>query len=285
MSAHPRRSDVATGSVRPSTGDLELWQQAARIRQEWLAVGLATQPADRATAEHQLTAVYARLGRPRPAFEWVGSPRQAMPLVGDLPTLDDLHRWVRDPLPPGRPPLAGDLAVLTSRLRWSLSESVVPTDPELVPARRGGKNDPWPLLPPRTALEQGVPLAVVLHQGVRGALHRSLAHGFAFVVRGVLARGGPMPVCWYGQQDVAWVAHYDVLRRLGLARYRPDDVAHLETWAAVARSCGWWWPGESRCVVVERPASVRTEPVPGGLHDEVRLVPGGVVHRDGWVPA
>ena len=111
-----------------------------------------------------------------------------------------------------------------------------------------------------------------------------LAHGFHLPVRAALASEGPLPVCWYGQQDASWVAYYDVLHRLGLARYGPDETVHLADWAALVRSCGWWWPGEEVCVVVERPATVRTEPVPGTCHKEVRLRHDGVKYRDGWQP-
>ena len=54
-----------------------LWQEAIKIRQEWLDHGLSTQPADRRTAEHSLTMIYARISRPWPRFEWVGSPPPA----------------------------------------------------------------------------------------------------------------------------------------------------------------------------------------------------------------
>ena len=53
---------------------------------------------------------------------------------------------------------------------------------------------------------------------------------------------------------------------------------------ALARSCGWWWPGEDVCVVVDRPELVRTEPVPGTWHEEIRLKRDGVRYRDGWHP-
>jgi hypothetical protein len=43
-------------------------------------------------------------------------------------------------------------------------------------------------------------------------------------------------------------------------------------------------PGEQVCVVVERPDTVRTEPVAGTCHDEVRLRHNGVAYRDGWRP-
>jgi hypothetical protein len=121
-------------------------------------------------------------------------------------------------------------------------------------------------------------------QGTRSALYRSLAHGFYLPIRTALSSHGPVPVCWYGQQDAAWIAYYDLLRRLGLARYGPDETDHLSQWAALVRSCGWWWPGEDICVVVERPRNVRTEPVPGARHDEVRLRHDGVGYRDGWHP-
>nr|WP_318273137.1 hypothetical protein [Micromonospora provocatoris] len=78
-----------------------------------------------------------------------------------------------------------------------------------------------------------------------------------------------------------------VLRRAAparLARYGPDEAGHLDTWAGLARSCGWWWPGEEVCVVVDRPQAIRTEPVPGTPHDRIRLRPGGVRYRDGWQP-
>lgn len=277
-----------------------LWQEATKIRQEWLDHGLSTQQADRRAAEHSLTIIYARICRPRPRFEWVGSPAQALPLVAGWPTLEGLYAAVRDPRPRGKPPLASDLAVSLARLRAALSAGVFHADPELVPARqgkRGDRGDPWPDLPPSRALDAGIPLAVVLHRGIRAALHRSLAQGFRAPVRavlaggqdGVLARGRDdgqdgVPMCWYGQQEASWIAYYDALHRLGLAEYRPDDLDHLSCWAALARSCGWWWAGEGLCVVVERPAAACTEPYPGTWHDEVRLKPGGLRYRDGWQP-
>jgi hypothetical protein len=155
----------------------------------------------------------------------------------------------------------------------------------LSPARRSKRGDPWPELPPPKAFEAGVPWGVVLHQGIRIALHRSLAHGFRAPVRAALA-GDPalLPMCWYGQQEASWIAYYDALHRLGLARYQPADREMFGHWATLARTCGWWWAGEDHCVVVERPELARTEPVPGSWHDEVRLRPGGVRYRDGWHP-
>jgi hypothetical protein len=285
LTAPTRRHDAAAPMAdfrgRRAPG---LWQDATKIRREWLDHGLSTQPADRRTAERSLTAIYAKIGRPRPQFTWVDSPAQAIRLVTGLPTLDDLYAWIRDPRPRGTPPLASDLAMVSAQLRGALSAGLSHADPELSPARKGKRNEPWPELPPLQALDEGVPLGVVLHQGLRTALHRSLADGFRTPVLAVLASGKPVPVCWYGQQDAAWVAYYDALRRLELARYQPDDLDHLGHWAALARSCGWWWPGEDRCVLVDRPEVVRAEPRPGTWHEEIRLQRDGVRYRDGWRP-
>jgi hypothetical protein len=229
-------------------------------------------------------------GRHRPSwthdfrFIWVDSPYRALPLIRDRPSLDQLYRWIRDPLPAGKPPLASDLAAATSQLRGVLSAGVVHPDPELSPQRKSKTKQPWPELPPLAALGDGVPLSVVLHQGVRNALYRSLGNGFFLPVRAALSDGRPLPVCWYGQQDASWVAYYDVLRRLGLARYGPDETQRLEDWAAPVRSCGWWWPGEEDCVVVERPQTIHTRPVPDTWHNEIMLTQNGVTYRDGWQP-
>jgi hypothetical protein len=286
LSAPARRHDAAVPvAVFQRNRAHGLWQEASKIRQEWLDHGLSTQPADRQTAEHSLTMIYARISLPRPRFEWVSSPHRALPLVGGWPTLGALYALIRDPRPQGKPPLASDLAMSLSRLRGELSAGVAHSDPELSPARKGKHGDPWPELPPLKALDVGVPLGVVLHQGVRTALHRSLAHGFRALVRGALADDpANLPVCWYGQQEASWIAYYDVLHRLGLAHYKPDDLDHLGYWAALARSCGWWWPGEDVCVVVDRPELARTDPVPATWHGEVRLRPDGLRYRDGWHP-
>lgn len=272
MSAPARRSDAAYESM---------WSQAVAIRRSWLRRALATEPADRDRAEHSLARIYAGIRRPRPRFEWVDSPAKALPLLGDLPTLDALYEGVRARRQrSGQPPLASDLAVAVSRLRSRLSDGVTHTDPALTPVRMT-KKDPWPDRPARDAFAAGTPLGVVLHYGIRTALHTSLVRGVTVPVRAAL---GPAPVCWYGQQDAFWIGYYDALRSLGLARYGPDGDADLDDWAALAGSANWWWPGEDVCVVADRPAELHTEPVPDGWHEQVRLAPAGVVYRDGWCP-
>lgn len=70
--------------------------------------------------------------------------------------------------------------------------------------------------------------------------------------------GEPSPICWYGQQEAHWIAYYDVWRRLGLAKYDTESDAALDTWQAIARTAGWFWPDEKRCVISHRPVTPRT---------------------------
>jgi len=276
----PARLEAAphVHQVPPPISAVDCWRQAVDIRREWLSLALSTEPADRPTAEGHLTSVYARLRRPRPRFVWVDSPRQALPLLRGAPTLDDLYRWVHGRQPPGERPFASDLAATVSRLRSALEEEY--TRPEFdkgwYPRKKG---EHWPKLPSLEALNAGVPPREVFHQAVREAQHTSLGNGICHPIRAALATHGPLPVAWYGQQE-SWIAHYDMQRRLRLARYRLSDERLLDDWAGLARSCGWWWPGADVCVIVERPAAITTRRVPGGRHEEVELV--SVEYRDGW---
>lgn len=303
--AFPRHTATA------ATGDGP-WHRAAEIRQEWLDVGLSTDPADRDTAERVLTSLYARLRRPRPRFVWVDSPAAALGLITGVPTLEQLYQRLRDLRPAGPEPLASDVAALVSRIRSQLDDGIldagspraanpdvpaVAGDQRHAPEPAGGawpksgsksgrkpKPKPWPMLSPVPALAAGVPLGVVLHRALHAGTHRSLMRGVALPVRAALTGGTSVPVSWYGQQEAWWIGYYDALQRLGLARYSPAAATGLAEWAALARSCGWWWPGDQVCVVTERPSRIRTEPVPGALQDELWLAPDGIGYRDGWQP-
>lgn len=263
------------------------------IRREWLTHGLSTEPADRTAAQGCLTRLYARVSRPRPRFVWVDSPRSALPLVAGLPAHEALHSWVRDRRPPGKPPVMSDLLAALSRLRGSLEETLV--HPDLLPApppaaRPQPKSDKatkphWAAFAPTDALVAGAPLREVLRISVWHALRTSLADGFYLPVRAALPTDGPVPSAFYGQQDAYWVAFYDVIRRLELTRYGRADDAQLDDWAILARTCGWWWPGEDVCVIVERPAAIRVEPLRGGWHEQVAPSRGAPIEfRDGWRP-
>jgi hypothetical protein len=254
---------------------IQQWHHVVEVRREWLRHGLCTEPADRDAAERGIAGIYARLRRVRPRFVWVESPYAALGLLDGLPTHNDLYRWIVGRHPGGRPPLASDLAAVRSRLRTALDECLPAPDPPKKLKR--AKGEPWPELPPAEAFAAGVPFREVVRQGVAAALATSL--GFTAALYATLGTWGTVPVCWYGQQESHWIAYYDAWQRLELAKYPAADRAYLDDWATVARSAGWWWPGEDRCVVVERPAVIRTEPVAEAWHEQVRAVE--VRYRDG----
>ena len=254
------------------------WHKAADLRPEWLEVGLATGPADREITEDVLTRLYARHGRARPRFVWVESPRLALPHASGIPDHEELQGWLRPQPPAGRPPLAVEIAARWSRMMAALDECAV--HPDLEPAKHVRKGDkPWPMLPPVPALEFGVPLRLVLRRGIRDTLRTVLMESVALPVRAALGPPARLPVCWYGQQDAYWIAHYDIVRRLGLAHYPAPLAGRLDDWATLARHAGWWWPGEQVCVAVDRPARIGVS----AQAPPVRSSPV-VVYRDGWQP-
>jgi hypothetical protein len=249
-----------TATARRSTAHvLEFWHRSEPVRDEWLQVGRSTGLADRETTEHLIAGLYRRQRRRAPAFRWVDSPRQALPLLAGVPTHEELLSWVRARRPQGTPPVAGDIAAAAARLRGALDDAPALPDLTATAAKK-----PWRVLPPVQALETGIPLREVL----RRALHDPLSAGLAWPVRSSLSPQRTLPVCWYGQQDAAWIGYYDILRKLGLAQFRTHDAAQLDEWAALARAAGWWWPGEDVCVLVERPS---------------RVGPRSVGYRDGTV--
>ncbi|MCS7478065.1 DUF6745 domain-containing protein [Umezawaea endophytica] len=245
---------------------LALWWRAVTLRSEWFDHALSTAPADRQASEDAITDLYALVGRPRPSFVWVDSPAAAQPLL---------------------PPSAGIRSDLPLPLE-SLVASLVSSLRERLDRRIGADRDisfqpPDPPLDPVASLRSGVPLRTVLEAGVRDPLRRTAGESVAGAIRAALPeRSG---LVWYGQHEAAWVAHYDVHRRVGVSLFGADDLVQLELWATIARSCGWWWPREGVCVVAERPAEVHVEPVAGSAYGESRLHRDdgpAVVFRDGW---
>ncbi|GII97053.1 DUF6745 domain-containing protein [Sinosporangium siamense] len=205
--------------------------EAADIRDEWLGHALSTLPADRPAAEAAISSLYELARHPAPRFTWVASPRAAMDLVppsagetaafAGMNTLADL-------------PLVQRLAALTFNLRRALD-------------RRVGHE--WDTPGWRTDLRQ---LDAMVSRPLQDAVHR---------IRSAMRSALDMRqrLTWYGQHDVSWIAHYDAWRRVGRRVYLPPEERQLTLWAAVARSCGWWWAGEEVCVISERPAVQRIE--------------------------
>ncbi|WP_308402991.1 DUF6745 domain-containing protein [Streptomyces sp. BV286] len=244
---------------------------ARLLAQEWLTHGLSTRPADRPRAEAAVTALYRLIGSPAPEFVWVRSPWAALSIVLDDPLSFPPVRMAGDSMPrrPDDWPVAARLASQVMHLRRRMDH------------RTGRRSAWWGRRTPmavRTedALASGVPVSGVVEGVVHDALHATLHDCVRAPLRAEFlpTTGGTDGVTWYGQHDAHWIAHYDVHERVGLTVHRPADRSHLDHWAELARSTGWWWPGEGVCVMAERTTEVHTEPLPNAFHGELRL------HRD-----
>jgi len=266
----PRRARPRDTSPSSRSRVTEFLRHAAAIRDDWLSAGLSVLPADRTTAEAAVTELYQLIAEPKPSFEWLPSPAAALaPGAGRGP--DPVRLRAGSAPPTGRDwPVAARLASLQSRLRQRLDARIGSTtsaswpDRGVVIARSAAPED---------ALTSDASRADVLEVAVHDSLRTTLRDAVSVPLRTALARmmGDSPGLAWYGQHDAYWVAHYDVWRRTGLVTYGSQDDDELDLFAALARSAGWWWPGEGRCVMTSRPSAVRTEPLPGRWHGELRL--------------
>jgi hypothetical protein len=218
------------------------------IREEWLAAGTDTGPADRERAECAITGLYAAIGQAPPAFAWVASPRHGYAPPHSLSA--SLRERVKASMRANPQPSWADLADLSPAQAGRL--------------RRRGEPKLWALTRESLGYTLEKSIGTVISQA-------------ASLDDAVLA-----DALW-GQQDAAWIAYQDARPRLGLATFVPDAAEQLRLWSEVARSCGWWWPGREVCVVSERPELVATQPWPG--HDAHRLhhdTGPALRFRDGW---
>ncbi|WP_211245934.1 DUF6745 domain-containing protein [Actinomadura oligospora] len=254
-------------------------RRAIRIRDEWIDEGLSALPADRPAAEAAISELYTRVRRPVPRFVWVPSPAAATDAgVSARPTLPPRF----DALPRHRDdwPTAGLIAAQYARLGYRIGEVVS------LRRRRYGTYlfDPWRTDAPEQAVRQGTDAMLVVSRAVIPALTRTVRDSVLVPLRDLLnSEGGdPSGYSCFGQHGVHQVGAYDLWRRSGLLRFRPEESEALDVWTALARSCGWWWPGDEVCVVSERPVEVRAEPAPDGGRRPHSLDGPAVRYADGW---
>ncbi|GLW10726.1 hypothetical protein Misp01_58540 [Microtetraspora sp. NBRC 13810] len=224
-------------------------REAAGIREEWLGATLSTSPTDRQAAEAAVTGLYHLIGLAPPRFHWVSSPATALTTV-----------------PPGTRPKP--------------SESMDRVSEWTVPSRLRASRAALGL-----ELDAGIHRALnwVIRPQVFDSLTRSTRNTLGTALRAAHDSKTARSDAWYTALGVAWIAHYDFVRRAAGVVFTPEQNRRLDLWAAAGRSCGWWWPREDVCVISERPAVMRTEV--SGDDGEVRLhcADGPAVrYADGW---
>lgn len=247
------------------------------MRDEWLRVGLSTEPADRDAAEGAIVELYRLFGEPPPEFVWVPSPTAAVEVLRRDP---DGPPEGFGQLPDGRVPREWPFLQRFSALKHESQKRLLEqTEPKerfwspggvleaLFPLRE------WAVLPPRQLMEAGAAPEWILDVQVHRPLQESLQRNLYAPLRSALlgTAGDRDRVARYDQYDTWTIGFHQLYRTAGLLRCRGDDVHQLDQWATLARSAGWWWPGPRRCVISERPIAVHTEPAGGGLYGEIRL--------------
>lgn len=261
----------------PVSPPVEQLSRIRAIRDEWFAVGTRTGPADRTAAQAAITALYRQVGAAAPTVVWADSPLEAVRIVaarrgGRVSLRHRLQQAVESELSsldePSWATLLDAVRGDEAAMRWASVWSQLGTNPAAAL---------WSAT--RTSLGQSLEtsVGVTLAAALRAELGE-LASGHDDPVRGDIVDDA-----LWGQQDAGWIAFHDARRRLGMATFTASATAHLDRWADLARSCGWWWPYEGLCVASERPAVLRLEPWP--LHDAHRLhCADGPAMRfgDGW---
>ena len=257
---------------------------AVALRNEWLAFGLSTESADRLAGEAAVCRLYDMAGAPPPAFEWVPSPLAALHAVraarSRYPVIETRH------LLSGQPrremPVAARLASLGTGLRSRLDARIRRAAVAWPPSREDNAGT-VSMYPPEDAVLSGISDRFIVVVTAGQSLRGTLTDAVAAPLRAALARaigkaadddrlrteGGV--IAFRGQHDASWIGYYDIRRRAGFGGYASADLSELDAWAALARSAGWWWPGEGLCVMAERPVAVHTEPLVGSYHGELRL--------------
>lgn len=286
----------------------EQWRQVDALRDEWLAVGLDTAPADRRAAEATVTEMYRLCGHPAPRYVWLDSPgaRLALWLLAGTRgaqlsgTLWDhlgarLGAEVRDQLRGRLGTHLGDQfrgrdrhrirVQLQGRLRGRLKEQLRGRlGPRLAEQFRSRLRNQlrnqlqgglWEQVRGRVWNQVWGQLMIDFPRQLREQFADELWNRLWDQLQGEL-RGSHSRSLW-GQLEAYWIAQYDVGERLGLVDYDAESSRCLRLWANLARSAHWWWPYERVCVMSDRPAAIRRDGQ-GRLH-----CPDGpaVVYRDG----
>jgi hypothetical protein len=250
----PGEWDVLTCRI---TGEQEA--VLSLVRDEWLRIGQAVGPADRDAAEAGVRRAYKVAGLPPPArVVWLGSPLHGAVAAAALTGLDlssNTAPWARarhelesqgqaaNAGAAGRP-VRGWLGPLTWwRTRMEVEAQV--------------GRALWRQVWSRTGRQLWERLEERLLQPVRGHVGAELDPGIGWHgTRRLLS------LALGGQDDVAWYATADGLRRALPGVHGPGHLAGL---MQVAANAGWWWPFERAAILTERPSALSRDDQ-GRLH-------------------
>jgi hypothetical protein len=255
------------------------------FRDEWLGVGLSTEPADRPAAEAAARLAYERAGLAPPSIVlWLDSPlagaigaamlaaygvepakAQVRDQVGDqvwAQVRDQVRAQVRDQV--------------RAQVRDQVGAQVGDQVRDQVGAQVGDQVGDQVWAQVRDQVRAQVRDQVWAQVGdqvwaqVRDQVRAQVRDQVGAQVRDQV--GAQVWRAGYGQHDASWLGFYATFDRFGL------DVSKLDGLLALARFCGWWWPFAGAVILTERPRRLCRD-TEGRLHsDDGRAIE----YPDGW---
>jgi len=233
-------------------------QQMVEFREEYLQIGLSTEPANRELAEQAIQSIRSKAHKECSSFMWFDGIATAELFLNIGANLwdnlgDNLWANLSDNLGAN---LGDNLwANLRANLRANLWANLGDTLWANLSDNLG--DNLWDNL--------GSNLGANLRDNLRDNLGSNL--GANLRLHSQLE----------GQMEY-WIAWYMFPHKFLRNIHSDSDMEHLNEWDSVFRSCCWWWPYENTTIVAERPASiVRNEE--GLLHNESGPA---ISWRDGW---
>ena len=199
------------------------------IRDDWLAIGLSTAPADRMAAESAVQSAYRAAGLEPPRLVlWLDSP-----MAGAIG--------------------AAILAQVGAQVRAQVWDQV--RDQVRAQVRAQVEDQVWDQVEDQVAAQVWAQVAAQVGAQVRAQVRDQVAaQVWAQVGAQVRAQvwdqvEDQVSRAAYGAHDASWLGFYHAFARCGLAAM----IAPLTGLLDLARSAGWWWPFRGAVILTERP--------------------------------
>lgn len=232
----------------------------------WEAIGLATEPADRALAEEGVRLSYAAAGlRPPQQIIWTLSPLTSVIPFAKLFTnthgIFDEQSAARVPLHIYKWTTQRVMNRLFRVISFPATKFMQP-EPDSPPHRRENKVD--------TQARQQTLMAMNTQATEIWSRMTSFPHLTPY---GPMGRVRMILLC--GQHDVSGLVNYAFYREIcGLVAETEPLIGPL----LIAQSAGWWLPSRDICWISERPCRIQFDE-----HNRLHRVDGPAIeYRDGW---
>lgn len=218
------------------------------VRDEWLAHGLSTQPANREEAELGVREAYAAAGLEPPGMTiWLDSPMAGAIGAWILTVIGSDEVRTAQEKPPKR--------------NRSVEALVNLVESEVQEVWRGVLREVLLRVADSVTRDEGPEKANATTKAITAEVERQLRENPREVWSQIRSQ---MYRCGYGQHDASWLSFYDFFGRFcGLEK----EVERLNGVIRIGRSAGWWWPFSGAVVLTERPVEMHRD-AQGRLHCE-----------------